>query len=81
MYIASKLSHLTGIGVMEVRVSSDSDLLNQESSAVRCRRLLYSTSADERETVTCFLDFQEMRVLPRKMTKPLTDLRVREQNA
>jgi len=64
------------MGVIEVRPSSESNLLSQKSSAVRCLRLLYSASAEDKDIVTCFLDFREIKVLPRKMTKPLTDLRV-----
>ena len=36
---------------------------------------LYSASAEDRETVACFLDFQEIRESPRKMQNPVTDLR------
>jgi hypothetical protein len=37
---------------------------------------LYSDSAEERETVCCFLDFQEMRESPIKTQQPVMDLRV-----
>jgi len=65
---------LTGIGVIDVMVSSCNDLLSQDNLAVSLLRLLYSASTEERKTVTCFLDFQEIRVLPKKTTKPLIDL-------
>jgi len=51
---------------MDVRVSSDKSLLSQASSAVRHQRLLYSTSAEDREIATYFFDFQEIKVLPWK---------------
>lgn len=41
----------------------------------------YSASEEERDTVVCFLERQEMRDAPRKMQKPVTDLRVKEQEA
>ncbi len=33
----------------------------------------YSASADDREIVGCFLDFQEMSEAPRKMQKPVVE--------
>ena len=57
MYMAAKLSHFTGMGVIEMRVSSDSNLLSHASPAVRQRRLLYSASAEDNETITCLFDF------------------------
>ena len=72
---------MTGMGVMEVMLSSCNNLLSQESLAVSYLRLRYSASAEERERVTYFLDFQEIKVLPRKITKPLTDLRLWGQEA
>ena len=73
MYMAAKLSHLIGIEAMEVMVNSDNNLLNHDSSAVTRLRLLYSASAEDGEIVACFLDFQEIKVSPKKMTKPLMD--------
>lgn len=37
---------------------------------------LYSALADEEETTVCFLDFQEIKEVLRKMQKPVTDLRM-----
>ncbi|KAJ0754024.1 hypothetical protein HanPI659440_Chr09g0342361 [Helianthus annuus] len=36
----------------------------------------YSASAEDRETVFCFLLFHDTKELPRKMQKPVTDLLV-----
>jgi len=69
------------MGVIEVTVSSASSRLSQASSAVMHLRLRYSASAEDKDTVTCFLDFQDIKVLPKKMTNPLTDLRVWEHAA
>ena len=66
-------THLIGIGVIEVSVSSWSNLFNYDSSATWHRRLLYSVYVDDKEIVTCFLDFQVMRVFPRKTMKPMAD--------
>lgn len=33
----------------------------------------YSASAEEREMVDCFLDFQETKASPRKIQKPVVD--------
>ena len=63
--MAARLSHFTGIGVTEVIVSSFSNLLSQHNSLVSLCRLLHSTSAEERDIVTYFLDFQEIKVLPK----------------
>ena len=81
IYIAAKLSHLTEMGVMEVMVNSARSRLSQASSTVIRLRFRYSTSTEDMDTVTCFLDFQEINVLLRKITKPLTDLRVWEHAA
>lgn len=39
-------------------------------------RPLYSTSAEDRETVGCFFNFQEIRESPREIQKPVTDRQV-----
>jgi len=64
---------LTGISVTEVTVNLLNNLLSQDNFAVNLLRLLYSTLAEERETVTCFLDFQDINLLTRNTTNPLTD--------
>lgn len=46
----------------------------QTISHVTLAILLYSASAEEREAVVCFLDFQETRELNIKIQKPVTDL-------
>ena len=74
--MAVRLSHFTGIAKMDVMVNSCKSLLSQESSATNLLRLLYSASAKDKETVTCFLDFQAIKVSPKNTTKPLTDFRV-----
>jgi hypothetical protein len=44
-------------------------MISQQATAMA----RYSASADDREMVCCFLDFQEMRESPRKVQKPVTD--------
>ena len=39
----------------------------------------YSASADDLETLACFLDFHDMSYFPRKMQYPVTDLLVAPQ--
>ena len=46
---------------------------NHTSSQVTFAIALYSTSADDRGTVFCFLDFHETREFPRKIQNPLID--------
>jgi hypothetical protein len=50
------------------------------SAAVRANAL-YSDSAEERETVDCFLDVQETRLSPKKMAYPDVDRLVSRQLA
>ena len=78
MYIAAKLSHFIGIGKMAGTCIPDKILVSQESSAVIALIDLYSASAEDRATVGCFFDFQEMGLPPNMMKKPLTDLLVQE---
>jgi hypothetical protein len=42
------------------------------SAAVRAKAL-YSDSAEERETIDCFLELQETRLSPKKMAYPDVD--------
>jgi len=56
-------------------VSSWSDRLNQANSATSLLMLLYSTSAEERLAVDCFLDFQDKNVCRRNTTYPVPNLR------
>ena len=76
MYIAAKLSLLSGMGRMEDTCSSKNSLVSHESSAVIARIDLYSTFAEERATMGCFLDFHEIGLPPNMMKNPLTDLLV-----
>jgi hypothetical protein len=50
------------------------------SAAVRANAL-YSDSAEERETVDCFLDVQKTRLSPKKMAYPDVDRLVSRQLA
>ena len=50
---------------------ANSQVISQVALAIA----LYSASAEERETIGCFLDFHEIKESPRKMQKPVTDLR------
>ena len=50
-------------------------------SQVTLAMALYSASAEERDTVCYFLDFQEINESPRKTQKPLIDLLVSGQVA
>ncbi|PHT49876.1 hypothetical protein CQW23_09623 [Capsicum baccatum] len=49
---------------------------NHVNSAIAAARLLYSTSAELRETVCCFFDFQEIKDSPNFTAKPVTDFLV-----
>ena len=74
--MAACLSHLIGIGVMDVMVSLSSSLHNQANPTTNLLKLLYFGSVEEWEMVPCFFDFQDTKLLPKKMVKPLTDLLV-----
>ena len=76
MYIAAMLSHFKGIGVISVMSNSANNQLNHVNSEHTRRMERYSASADESETVACFLDFQEIGLPPIVMKYPLTDRRV-----
>ena len=49
---------------------------SQVSSHVALAIALYSASAEDLETVCCFLDFQDIKELPRNTQKPKMDLLV-----
>ena len=76
MYIAGKLSLLTGIGRMDGTCNSDRILVSQDNLAVTALIDLYSASAEERATVGCFFDFHEIGLPPIMMKNPLIDLLV-----
>lgn len=44
-------------------------------------RARYSASAEERDVVDCFFDFQETKESPRKIQKPVTERLVSGQEA
>lgn len=71
--MAASLSHSTGIGVMEVRISSHCNWLGQHNSRTSLPYTSIFTSVDDKEMVTCFLHFYMIIVLLRKITNPLTD--------
>ncbi|KAL4557732.1 hypothetical protein LXL04_035920 [Taraxacum kok-saghyz] len=79
--IAAILSHFKGIGVMSDTCSSSRSRLNQANSEQTLRIDLYSASAEDKETVCCFLDFHAIGLPPNKMKYPLTDLLVKGQAA
>lgn len=70
------LSHMTSDGVGICMPKSESKHLSHEISQVLSARALYSASVEDLETTYCFLDCHEMRLLPRKIAKPDTDLLV-----
>lgn len=76
IWIAAWLSHLSGIGVISVIPNSLTKRVNHASSEHTLSMDQYSTSADDKETVACFLDFHEMGDRPNRIKKPLTDLLV-----
>ena len=76
MYMATRLSLLTGMGNMEGTCSSESNKVSQDSSIFTALIDLYSASAEGRATVGCFLDFKEIGLPPSMMKYPLTDLLV-----
>lgn len=53
---------------------SFSKCYNQKSSLVVAAKALYSTSANDQETIVCFLAFQEIKEPARKMQKAVIDL-------
>ena len=70
------LSLLIGMGMMDGTCNSESNLVNYESSAVTALMDLYSAYAEDKATVGCFLDFQEIGLPPSMIKYPLTDLLV-----
>lgn len=55
---------------------SFSNAIDHVNSQAVEARVQYSGSADDLDTVVCFLDFQEMIEAPRKQQKPVIDLLV-----
>ena len=73
MYIVAWLSHLRGMERIEGACNSERSRVSQESSAVTVLMDLYSALAEDKATVGCFLDFQEIGLPPSMMKYPLTD--------
>ena len=67
---AAKLSHLSSVGGKFCNpMSFRSAAIQVISQAVKAIAL-YSASAVDRATTLCFLDFQEIGELPRRMQNP-----------
>lgn len=64
---------LTRIGVIPGTSKLDNKRDNHDNSAVRHLMKRYYASAEGNDTVCCFLDFQDIKLSPRNMTKPLTN--------
>lgn len=73
---AAWLSHHKGMGEGSETQKSRSTYDVHKSSHTVEARLLYSASAEKRDTVDCFLVFQEMRAGPRNTQKPVRDRQV-----
>ncbi|GJT97466.1 germacrene A oxidase, partial [Tanacetum coccineum] len=74
--IVEALSHMTKVGVGMLMPKSCSKHFSQEISQVLSANDLYSTFVEDHETTNCFFDCHEIRLLPRKIAYPETDLRV-----
>ena len=74
MCTAAWLSQNTCIGKGIVTESSPSSLSSHTTSPTTCLMALYSASAEDNDTVGCFLDFQLIGLSPSKTKYPLTDL-------
>lgn len=55
--------------------------MSQTISLVVLAKARYSASAEDREVVDCFFDFQETNESPRKTQKPVTERLVSGQEA
>lgn len=71
--MADWLSQYTSIGDELVMVKSLSNLFSQVNSPTTFLNDLYSASADDKEIVSCFFDFQLIGLFPSKIKYPLTD--------
>lgn len=67
--MATVLSQKIKAGEVTETLNSVNNCVNQTISLVTAARLLYSASAEDREIVFCFLDFQDIREEPRKHTE------------
>ena len=75
IWIEFWLSQYIGVGWEGETPISASNQRNQIISLVVDVIAWYSTSVEDWETIDCFLLFQEMRESPKKIQKPVTDLR------
>jgi len=75
IWIELLLSQYIGVWWERKTLISVSNQYNQTISLVVDVISQYSTSVEDWETIYCFLLFQEIRELPRKIQKPVTDLR------
>ena len=55
--------------------------MSHRISQVTAAMDLYSASEEERDRVSCFLDFRQIKDYPRNMQKPVVDRRVSGQEA
>ena len=81
IYNADWLSQFNSTGLRLVTPSSSNKRTTQATSAAAAAMARYSASADDLETVCCFLDFQVTGELPNNNTYPVTDLRESTQDA
>uniref|UniRef100_A0A7N2R7Z6 Uncharacterized protein n=1 Tax=Quercus lobata TaxID=97700 RepID=A0A7N2R7Z6_QUELO len=74
MFFLSKLASSAALECSILKSSSrySSQVISQHVEAID----LYSTSAEDLDTVFCFLDLQDIKVSPRKMQYPVKDLLV-----
>lgn len=73
MYKADLLSQKSLMGVKSCICNSESKDTIQVNSQQVSASDLYSASADERETICCFLHFQVIRESPSKTQKPVRE--------
>ncbi|KAJ0458049.1 hypothetical protein HanIR_Chr15g0780691 [Helianthus annuus] len=73
---AAVLSHFRTTGIFTSTLSSLKRFSSHNTSHVALHIDLYFASAEDRETTLCFLLFHETNEPPRKMQKPVIDLRL-----
>ena len=66
----ARLSHMTGIGVIEVSLSSRNNLLNLSNSATSLLIVLYSASIEDKEIATNFFGFPCDENISKENNKP-----------
>lgn len=79
--IAALLSENSCTSIETETPNSVNKPVNHVISDTAAAMLLYSASAELRLMVCCFLDFYEIKEVPRFTTKPVTDLLVLGQDA